>query len=83
MHMEDQAVTTTAHMKPASWTTRGLKKVTVVRCSIWVAFLAFLTVMAVQWSAYGGGFAPKRTVYRVNISTGTVSVEGAQVVSRK
>ncbi len=82
--MENQAVTTRArvYMNPAFWTSKGLKNVTIVRCSIWVVFLAFLTVMVVQWSGYCGGFESGKTVYRVNISTGTISVEGAQVVGR-
>ncbi len=70
-------------MKPELWSTKSLKKVTVVRCSIWLVFLTFLTILAVHWSGHQEGFGSGRAIYRVNISTGDITVEGTQVVSRK
>ncbi len=83
--MEKSGVTSKArvHMKTGFWTKVAMKKVTVVRFSILIAFLTFLTAMALHLSGPNGSFGSGRTVYRVNISTGEITVGGAQVVGSR
>ena len=75
-------------MRASTWNRHlmGVQKVTLLRFSIWVAFVAYITyisVMALHWSGYDGGFWSGKTVYRVNISTGEIAVERVPVVARK
>ncbi len=70
------AVSTTArvYMKGGFDMKRGIKKVTLVRISILLAFFAFLTATALHCSGYAKGFGSGRTVYKVTIATGEISL---------
>lgn len=73
-------------MEPTIKAKRRIQTVTLLRFSIWVAFLTYLTclsVIALHLSGYDGGFGSGRTVYKVNISTGEIAVERTRVVGRK
>jgi hypothetical protein len=56
-----------------------VKKAILVGLSVFVALLA---AMVLYWSGYHGASGSRRTVYRVNIFTGEVTVERTQVVGQ-
>ncbi len=83
--MEKTAVTAKppVHMGSGSRTKGDVKKAIFVRFSILLAFVIFLTAMALHWAGYNGALGSERRVYRVNIPKGEITIEEKLVPAQK